>query len=98
MKMNGVKKRRQFTGEFKARVALAALKGERSSNELASVYEVHPTQVTLWKKQLAEGAREFFADHRQQENWEWERQRDDLYRQIGQMKVEMDWLKKRLEP
>jgi transposase-like protein len=45
MKQNGVKKRRQFTGEFKARVALAALKGERTANELASLYEVHPTQV-----------------------------------------------------
>jgi transposase-like protein len=98
MKQNGIRKRRQFTGEFKARVALAALKGEQSINELAAVYQVHPTQVTLWKKQLTQGAREFFADRRQQENWEWERHRDDLFRQIGQMKVEMDWLKKRLEP
>ena len=98
MKQNGIRKRRQFTGEFKARVALAALKGEQSVNELAAVYQVHPTQVTLWKKQLAQGAREFLADRRQQENWEWERERDDLLRQIGQMKVEMDWLKKRLEP
>ena len=98
MKQNAIRKRRQFTGEFKARVAQAALKGEQSANELATAYQVHPTQVTLWKKQLAQGAREFFADRRQQENWEWERQRDDLFRQIGQMKVEMDWLKKRLEP
>ena len=98
MKQNGIRKRRQFTGEFKARVALAALKGEQGANELAALYQVHPMQVTLWKKQLTQGAREFFADGRQQENWEWERQRDDLFRQIGQMKVEMDWLKKRLEP
>jgi transposase len=65
---------------------------------LAALYRVHPTPVTLWKKQLTQGAREFFADGRQQENWEWERQRDDLFRQIGQMQVELDWLKKRLEP
>ena len=57
MKQNAIRKRRQFTGEFKARVALAALKGEQSANELATAYQVHPTQVTLWKKQLAQEAR-----------------------------------------
>ena len=90
------KKRRNLPGEFKAKVALAALRGDKTINEVAAKYEVHPTQVSAWKKQLLESAKDFFADRRRRC-----RQDDDelvaqLYQQIGQLKVELDWLKKKV--
>jgi len=82
------RQRRRFSGEFKARVALAALRSEKSLAELAGQYQVHPSQITQWKKQLLEALPEVFSQRRQDELVA------ELYRQIGQLKVELDWLKK----
>lgn len=89
-------KRRRFSAQFKAKVAIEAIKGQRTIAELAGQYEVHPNQITQWKKQLLEAADQVFS-HRQESD----RQNQDeltgkLYQQIGQMKVELDWLQKKL--
>ena len=92
-----VRKRRQFPAEFKARVALAAARGDKTVNELAAQFQVHPHQVGAWKKQLLEGAGELFQDRRRVSV----EGTDDatvarLYEEIGRLTVERDWLKKKL--
>ena len=88
-------KRKSFTSEFKAKVALAALKGHQTINEIASEFDVHPTQVNAWKKQLQSGSAEVFGNGRRQQADNFEAERDKLYSQIGRLKVEVDWLKKK---
>ena len=90
-------RRRRFSGEFKGRVALEALKGLKTINEIASEYQVHPNQVTDWKKQLQSKASELFSNGRSRDAKAEEALKDRLYRQIGQLQVELDWLKKRLD-
>ena len=85
--------RRRFTAETKAKIALAALKGQQTVNELAAEYGVHPTQVTLWKKQMVEGAVTVFGHPTRTADAEELQAR--LYQEIGQLKVELDWLKKK---
>jgi len=88
--------RKQFTGVFKAKVALEAVKGMRSVNELAGLYQVHPAQIAAWKKRLVEGAPELLADGRRKAGGaEGEALSAQLYQQIGQLKVELDFLKKK---
>jgi putative transposase len=88
-------KRRNHAAAFKAKVALAAAKGDKTIAELASEYEVHPNQITQWKKQLFESLPEIFSRRRQNEQHEQEELTAELYQQIGQLKVELDWLKKK---
>ncbi len=88
--------RRVFPKEFKAKVAVAAVRGDKTVSEIAAKYEVHPTQVLTWKRQLLEGASGLFADGRQRGDPEKEGLVDRLYQQIGQLKVELDWLKKKV--
>jgi transposase-like protein len=88
-------KRRQHTGEFKAKVALAALKTDKTMNELASQFQVHPLQISQWKKQAVEGLPELLADRRRTREKDGQELVDTLYQQIGQLKVELDWLKKK---
>lgn len=89
-------KRKHFTTKFKAKVALEAIKGQRTVNEIASTYSVHPTQVNSWKKQLLEGASDVFNGKKQQrQELDAEAERDRLYRQIGMLQVEVDWMKKK---
>lgn len=87
--------RNRYSGEFKAKLALEAIKGERTLNEIASAAQVHPNVLLQWKKQLLEGVPTLFADKRLKENKEQEQLTDQLYQQIGQLKVELDWLKKK---
>lgn len=88
--------RKQFTAAFKAKVALEALKGGKSVNELAGLYQVHPAQIAAWKKRLLQGAPELLADGRRKAaDADGEALRAQLYQQIGQLKVELDFLKKK---
>lgn len=87
-------KRRKFTSAFKAKVAVAAIKGHKTVNEIATEFGVHPNQVTAWKKQLLESAEDAFSGKNQLREKDVEAEKDQLYRQIGQLKVENDFLKK----
>ena len=87
--------RKRHTAEFKAKVALAALKGQQTLNELASLYSVHPVQVAQWKKQATVGLPEVFASRRAAIEQETEALQARLYQEIGQLKVELDWLKRK---
>ena len=89
------RKRRSFSGAFKAKVALAACRGDRSTAQLAAEYEVHVGQITAWKKQLLEGAPELFQDGRGKRATEDEADEEELYEQIGRLKMEVEWLKKK---
>lgn len=94
----GAQKRRQrkrHGADFKARVALEALKEQRTVNEIAALYEVHPAQVGQWKKQAREGLAELFSTGRIRQEKDEEALRDRLYQEIGQLKVELDWLKRK---
>jgi transposase len=89
------KKRNRYTPEFKAKVALAALKNEETISELAARFGVHPTMINNWKRVLLDGAADIF-DKGHTSRKQSEAQVDDLYRQIGQLKVENDFLSKKL--
>lgn len=89
------KKRRQLSSAFKAKVALEALKGDRPLSEIASEYEVHPNQITQWKKLLLENSAAIFSGKQEKTEQDFDKERDNLYRQIGQLQVEVDWLKKK---
>lgn len=88
-------KRRNHSAAFKAKVALAAVKADKTIAELAGEYEVHPNQITQWKRQLLECLPEVFSRRRQHEQQDQEVLTAELYQQIGQLKVELDWLKKK---
>ena len=88
-------KRRRFSNEFKAKVAIEAIKGQRTVNELAQEFEVHPNQIALWKKQLLESASDVFRRGKDREAEEQAKECDRLYRKVGQLQVEVDWLKKK---
>jgi len=90
--------RKIFTPKQKAEVALAAIRGEQSANQLSNVYEVHPTQIANWKKIALDSLPEIFSDKRSKKNLPQEKLIEELYKQIGQQKVELDWLKKKLRP
>lgn len=88
-------KRRNHSAAFKAKVALAVAKGDKTIAELSSEYEVHPNQITQWKKQLLESLPEIFPRRRRNEQHEQEELTAQLYQQIGRLKVELDRLKKK---
>lgn len=90
-------KRRKHSAEFKARVGLEAVKGQRTINEIAACYEVHPGQVLQWKKHLVEGLASLFDPKRDKADQQQQVLTAQLYQQIGQLKVEVDWLKKKSE-
>jgi transposase-like protein len=89
------KKRKRYSPEFKAKVALAALKDEMTTAELAARFGVHPTMIAAWKRSLLEGAADIF-DKGQKSRKQSEEQIDELYRQIGKLQVERDFLSKKL--
>ena len=88
-------KRKQHSAQFKARVALEALKGQKTVNQMAAEYGVHPTQISHWKRQLQDGDQEVFSSKRQKQEKEEEELKAVLYQEIGQLKVELDWLKRK---
>jgi len=88
-------KRRSFSPVFKSKVALAAARGDKTVAELASQYSVYPNQISAWKKQLTEGASGLFEDGRKRAAVDEAAEKSRLYEQIGRLKVELDWLKKK---
>jgi len=86
---------KRHSAEFKAKVALEAIKGQRTLNEIAGEYGVHPGQIVQWKKHLLEESPGLFASKRSRETKAEEELKASLYQQIGQLKVELDWLKKK---
>jgi transposase-like protein len=87
-------KRRNFSASFKAKVALAAARGDLTTAQLASKFAVHASQVTAWKKQLLEQAPALFEDGRRR-SLETSLQEEELFAQIGRLKMEVEWLKKK---
>jgi putative transposase len=90
------KRRRKHSDEFKARVALEAVKGVKTLSELSSTYGVHPTVIAHWKRQLIEGAAGVFSRGNGPGGKGGEELAAPLYEEIGRLKMEVDWLKKKL--
>lgn len=89
------KTRKNHPPSLKAKVAVEAIKGHKTTAQIAQMYSVHPTQVGGWKKQALTGLVDVFGNGRDQLREQAEAERDELFKQIGQMKVELDFLKKR---
>jgi transposase len=85
-------KRKQHSADFKARVAMAALSGEKTLAELSSEFSVHPTMINTWKQELTKRASELFARGNKAPVEDAQRVIDDLHRKIGQLQVERDFL------
>ena len=88
--------RRKLSAAFKAKVALAAIQGHKTVNEIATEFDVHPTQVSAWKKKLLESSTAAFTRKNEKREEDFDAERDNLFRQIGQLKVEVDWLRKKV--
>ena len=93
--MSGVRQR--HSPVFKGKVALEALKQAKTTAQLAGEYGVHPNQISQWKKKLKEGIPGIFANGKNKKHKEAEELESELYRKIGQLQVELDWLKKKSE-
>jgi transposase len=89
------RKRKSHTAAVKAQVALAAVKGNKTLSELAALHGVHPTLIHAWKKQLVDNAEELFQGGAKCSGAEHEALQAQLYEQIGRLKTELDWLKKK---
>jgi transposase-like protein len=87
-----------FTPKQKANVVLATIKGDQPINQISSIYQVHPTQIQNWKKIVLENLPSLFTNPHNKEHIFQEKLIEELYKQIGQSKVELDWLKKKLQP
>jgi len=87
--------RKRYPPSFKAKVALEAIKEQKTSAELASLYQVHPGQIRNWEAVVLKGLLDLFSDRRKGKEQDKETLIAELYRQIGQQKVDLDWLKKK---
>lgn len=92
--MSGMRK--QFSSEFKAKVAVEALRGHKTTAEISSEYGVHPTQIAQWKRELCDGVPGVFNGRKSGEEKSKDELIENLYKQIGQLQVENSWLKKKL--
>ena len=90
--------RKTHSAEFKGRLAVEAIRGFKTINELAAEYGVHPNQISMWKAQLLQAVPGVFSGRTDQREKEAEELRDQLYQQIGKLQVELDWLKKKVGP
>lgn len=88
--------RKTFSPQFKAKVALEAIKAEKTANELASIHEVHPTQINEWKRYVLDQLAGLFTDKRTKDGKTDQQKIDELHRIIGRRDVELEWLKKKL--
>jgi transposase-like protein len=88
--------RKSYSAEFKAKVALAALKGDSTANELAARHGIHPTLVSNWKQALLQGAAALFAEGTRPAKTPDQPDPAELFEQIGRLKMELEWLKKKL--
>lgn len=89
-------KRRRFTEKFKAKVSLEAVKGVKTISELAAEYQVHPNQISNWKKQLMAGAESLFSKDQPRQARVEEELTAPLYEEIGRLKMDIKWLEKKL--
>jgi len=91
--------RRKFTAEFKAKVVLEAIKEQKSLSELAEQFELHPNLISIWKREFLDNAAKVFSKGDEIKNTieEVEKEKEELFKQIGRLKVENDWLKKKSE-
>jgi transposase-like protein len=88
-------KRKRYSANLKAKVAVEAIKGQKTANEIAAEYEVHPTQIAQWKKQALDGLPDLLSTRASEEAKSEEALIANLYQQIGQLKVQVDWLEKK---
>ena len=87
--------RKRYSAELKTRVALEAIKGHKTANEIAAEYAVHPSQIAQWKKQALDGLPTVFSPRASEQQKSEEALIATLYQQIGQLKVQVDWLEKK---
>lgn len=87
--------RKKYPAGLKAKIAIESIKGEKTLTELSSQYEVHPEQLRRWRSIVIKGANDLFTDNRQRRDKEKEELIEELYKEVGQLKVELDWLKKK---
>lgn len=87
--------RKRHNAAFKARVAIEALKADKTMAQISSEYGVHVNQIRQWRQRLVDEIPNVFTDHRRKKEKDGEELTSELYRQIGQLKVEVDWLKKK---
>ncbi len=88
--------RKQFGKEFKTKVAIAAIKGEMTIAEISSKFGVHSTQINKWKKQALAGFPGLFVKRESSEKKQLKEENDELYKRVGQLNMENEWLKKKL--
>ena len=93
--MASIKNRKVYQPGFKAKVALEAVKGRMTINEIAKEYELHPNQISMWKRQFLESMAGIFDNSKAGSKHADEELTSQLYEQIGRLKVELDWLKKK---
>ena len=93
--MTTVKERKNYSADFKAKVALEAVRGRLTINQIAKEFSVHPNQISKWKKQFLQSLPQIFDNSKKPNPANNEELINGLYQQIGQMKVELDWLKKK---
>jgi transposase-like protein len=92
------KKRRQHSAQYKFQIALEAARAEKTVSQIASEHNIHPNQVSQWKRQLLESGPEVFSHKRVRQEREQEEREAELYEQIGRLRMELEWLKKKMAP